>query len=180
MNKLKDTNNKILRQLNIDDSLLPTYSFSNLGELNSMVDFDKIVQKEILKYAQEGRFNYKKLNQILIALALDSEVGQVGLLIENYFKERYLLDIILVGLAHPWKEVRWQILEILGRSKNKNKASILFYALTKEKHTYNLRVGLKILSEVNLTLAKVIAEEHLTSEDSYLRIISTDINQLPY
>jgi len=179
MKELKDINIEILRQLNIDNEQLSSYSFSNVSELGSMAGFDNIVQEEIERYIYINKFNYEKLSQILTALAIDSEGAQVEEVIENKFKGQNLIDLILIGLAHPWKEVRWQVLEILGKSTIDNKASLLFYALSKEKNTYVLRVGLKILSKVKLALAKEIAEKHLESEDSYLRILSTDIAQLP-
>lgn len=176
---LKEINKLILNELNVPDVQFDSYSFSNMSQLESIKDFNSIAEKEVLSYTSNNELDHEILNQILIALAIDSEGVLVEDMIERNFKGKNFIDLIIFGLAHPWKDVRWKALEILGRSKFENIVSLLFYSLKKEQHTYVLRVGLKILSEFNVKLAKEIAELHLKSEDSYLRILCSDIIDLP-
>jgi len=188
MSKLKEKNKLIINDLNkISDSPIDVnipnksiYIFNNIGELEIMRDYDIIVQDEILSYISTNKFDLERLRELLLSMAIDSESGQVVDHIRNAFSSKLLLDLIFMGLAHPWKEVRWQILELINSCKMENKATLIYYSLCRESDSYVLRVGLKILDGIDKNLSKEIALRHLESDDSYLRVLATEIIASPF
>jgi len=149
--------------------------FNNVGELSTINGFSEIIKHEIQSYVLRDKFEFEDLEEILISLAIDSEGVEVFQLLESNFRSRNLFDLIFIGLSHQWKEVRWQMMELIMKSEIQNKESLLYYSLKNEGDCYVIRVGLGILSFINIRLAKLIAKQHLKSKDSYLRILAMDI-----
>lgn len=187
MSKLKERNKLIINDLNkLSDSHIDKnvpnksiYIFNNISELELMRDYDIIVQGEIRNYILNNRLDFERLGELLLSLAIDSESGQVLDHFNTAFTSELLLDLIFMGLAHPWKEVRWQIFELINSCKIENKATLIYFSLCRECDSYVLRVGLKILDGIDKYLSKEIALRHLESEDSYLRVLATEITETP-
>lgn len=118
-------------------------------------------------------FNHDLAQQLVYALAIDNESGQVLAMIEEKLESKLRFVKKAVNSNQP--QAKWQIAELLGNVDVENREQILLNLINRNDDKYIKRRALMSLSKVNHPKAVEVAQTFLKDTDPFLKLVSKEI-----